>query len=657
MKSLFLSTFILLGFAHTSHSQIAITTDGSAAHPSAILHLKSTDKGFLLPRMTTAQRTSIPTPANGLMVYDTNQNASYVFRLGNGWVKLGMEGSNTGWLLTGNSGIDPSSNFLGTNDDAPIVFRVNNIHAGALTANSVHLGQNSGLFKDYNVTDGFNVAVGQNTMVNGQGLRNVAIGANALNKSTPSVADNIAVGADVLSNAVFGANNIGIGKQALLSLNNTAAQHNIALGEGSLQNLVSGFSNIGIGKHSLAKATQNHNVAVGDSAMATNMAGMRNTVMGSRAAARLTNGSELVAIGYEAMLLGGGASNTAVGFQALYKTVGNDNTAVGHAALDQNTLGEGNTVVGTKSLGLNSTGSFNTAVGVDNLRGNIAGSYNVAVGYNVMPKLKGSANVGVGTNLLSQQNIGDSLVLVGTKLSVASTFANKYLTLVGSNMLNAIHTQSQVVGIGNNNLNAAVSGSDNVIIGGNNLNNITSASRVVAIGNNITTGLPSLVNSVAIGNDIDIPASNMMVFGNTATTRWSFGRSSNNVGYALQVGTTNSNGNGAGLTASGTWTNACDSNLKTDVTNIDAEALLEKLRQLPVTQWKYKGTDEYHIGPMAQDFFAIFGLGNNNTSISSVDPAGIALAAVKHLIGQNQQLAEKLDALEQRVQLKLNSPK
>lgn len=50
----------------------AINSDGSAAHSSAILDVKATDKGVLFPRMTKAQRDAIPSPTAGLMIYQTD---------------------------------------------------------------------------------------------------------------------------------------------------------------------------------------------------------------------------------------------------------------------------------------------------------------------------------------------------------------------------------------------------------------------------------------------------------------------------------------------------------------------------------------------------------------------------------------------------------
>jgi hypothetical protein len=55
-------------------------------------------------------------------------------------------------------------------------------------------------------------------------------------------------------------------------------------------------------------------------------------------------------------------------------------------------------------------------------------------------------------------------------------------------------------------------------------------------------------------------------------------------------------------------------------------------------KWNYKSDNQgiKHIGPVAQDFYSLFGLGNNNTSISTVDPSGVVLVAIKELSRQNR---------------------
>jgi hypothetical protein len=76
-----------------------------------------------------------------------------------------------------------------------------------------------------------------------------------------------------------------------------------------------------------------------------------------------------------------------------------------------------------------------------------------------------------------------------------------------------------------------------------------------------------------------------------------------------------------------------DKNLKTAVREIDAKDLLERVSELPISSWQYKrDPHKTHVGPMAQDFHAAFGLnGDDETHISEVDIAGVSLAAIKAL--------------------------
>jgi hypothetical protein len=76
---------ILLSAMVPARAQVAINADGSGPHTSAMLDVKSTTKGLLIPRMTTAQRTTLGAIATGgLMVYDTDLNR-YYFHNGSGW--------------------------------------------------------------------------------------------------------------------------------------------------------------------------------------------------------------------------------------------------------------------------------------------------------------------------------------------------------------------------------------------------------------------------------------------------------------------------------------------------------------------------------------------------------------------------------------------
>jgi hypothetical protein len=91
---------------------------------------------------------------------------------------------------------------------------------------------------------------------------------------------------------------------------------------------------------------------------------------------------------------------------------------------------------------------------------------------------------------------------------------------------------------------------------------------------------------------------------------------------------------------SGSWSTFSDRNAKERFQTVNAQTVLAEVAAMPVTTWNYKTQDKSirHIGPMAQDFHAAFGLGENETSISTVDEGGVALAAIQ---GLNQKLSER----------------
>ncbi len=86
-KFLFSALFFLLSLGVAQAQAVSINTDSSNPDPSAILDVKSTDKGMLVPRMTTAQRTAIATPATGLLVFDTDAGGFWFYN-GTAWVNL-----------------------------------------------------------------------------------------------------------------------------------------------------------------------------------------------------------------------------------------------------------------------------------------------------------------------------------------------------------------------------------------------------------------------------------------------------------------------------------------------------------------------------------------------------------------------------------------
>ena len=83
---------------------------------------------------------------------------------------------------------------------------------------------------------------------------------------------------------------------------------------------------------------------------------------------------------------------------------------------------------------------------------------------------------------------------------------------------------------------------------------------------------------------------------------------------------------------SGTWNTLSSKESKSNFRRISPGDYLEKLAGLELSEWSYKTEDGVtHVGPMAEDFFAAFGLGPDDRSISTVDADGVALAAIQGL--------------------------
>jgi hypothetical protein len=98
-------------------------------------------------------------------------------------------------------------------------------------------------------------------------------------------------------------------------------------------------------------------------------------------------------------------------------------------------------------------------------------------------------------------------------------------------------------------------------------------------------------------------------------------------------------GSGA-LTIAGALTQNSNRDAKTNIIDVNPETILSKVADLPISTWTYKADESKatHLGPMAQDFAAAFGLGQDNLHIAPADMAGVSLAAVQAL---NKQVSQK----------------
>jgi len=307
-------------------AQVGIGT--TAPDPSAMLDIVAKDKGLLIPRLTTVQRTTaIISPATGLLVYDTDTNSFWYYN-GAAWVNLAGVGAVNAWLLTGNSGTDPAVNFIGTNDNQPMVFKINSQRHGWLGNSNVFWGINAG-FSNTSIS---NIGIGTSALYNNtsKGFL-VAIGDSALfnngigaTRAIHSEA-NTAIGAKALLANTIGHYNTAIGTWTLQS--NTTGTHNTAIGPHALENNTDGVSNTAIAPYSLWDNTTGYfNTATGRWSLEHNTTGAYNTATGVDALNHNITGNYNVGIGFDANVASANLVNAvAIGSRAL---VSQDNSMV-----------------------------------------------------------------------------------------------------------------------------------------------------------------------------------------------------------------------------------------------------------------------------------------------------------------------------------------
>jgi hypothetical protein len=103
MRSLLILFILAMGIV--TFAQVAINNDNSSPDPSAMLDVKSTDKGLLIPRMTQVQRNAIVSPATGLTIFQTDVGPGIYYNAGTpaipAWSMAG--GSTSQWLNSGSN--------------------------------------------------------------------------------------------------------------------------------------------------------------------------------------------------------------------------------------------------------------------------------------------------------------------------------------------------------------------------------------------------------------------------------------------------------------------------------------------------------------------------------------------------------------------------
>ena len=467
-----LTAIIALMITMNVQAQVRIGED-AAPTKGAVLDLSSSSAGYVgglkLQNVSLANLTDLSSfteiPADvadlkGTIVYNTNLDSSAglfpgVYQWdGAKWVIQATSGSGNAtdaWLTTGNAGTDLTTNFIGTTDNQPLMFRVNNTYSGRISntdggANSFGmdaLNNDTGIYNNAfgykalqsNTAGGSNDAFGDWALnANTTGSSNDAFGDWALNANTTGNS-NDAFGVGALNNNTEGSDNSAFGFGALRM--NTASG-NSAFGSQTLLNNTTGISNNAFGMWALRGNTEGgYNSAFGENSLFSNITGHDNSAFGSDALSLNTTGLYNNAFGSLSLRSNTtGFSNNAFGFNALSdNTEGSAVSAFGDNALKRNTTGEGNSAFGAQALYSNTTGNNNNAFGANALSQNTEGSYNIAIGNFAGTTITtGNGNIAIGNFSQVPDGTADNQISIGNSIYVTGATGEPLAGSVGIGM-------------------------------------------------------------------------------------------------------------------------------------------------------------------------------------------------------------------------------
>ena len=333
--------------------------------------------------------------------------------------------------------------------------------------------------------------------------------------------------------------------------------------------------------------------------------------------------------------IGGGRSNR-IAAVAQYSTIGggNLNRIFTNATAGFIGGGDGN-LIGFRARYATVAGGLGNEISTNSENAVIAGGYRNTIGANATySTISGGFQNEIGTNSPFSTIAGGSQNEIGTN-SIGTISGG------GNNIISPSSTNSV---IGGGRFNEVGSNSHySVISGGWNNNIIENSSYAMILGGegNSATNRAFAAGSFARANHNGsfVWSDNSGSILNSTNTNSVTIRASG--GYRLfsapapsSVGVFLAPGNGA-------WAVMSDRNAKENFQPVDAHAVLDKVVALPMTTWNYKTQPDTvrHMGPMAQDFSAAFGIGDTETSITTIDADGVALAAIQ---GLNQKLEARL---------------
>jgi trimeric autotransporter adhesin len=356
-----------------SSGKVGIGT--TTPNASSLLEINSTNKGLLIPRMTQAQRNAIGSPANGLLIYQTdNAKGFYYF--------------DTKWKAVSATDTTLANRMLSNLQSTAIN---NNLIANG--NNKYNLGSDTKRWKNVNL---YNLKFADNTTQTTAFIPYTAGAGIQISNNKISSTIHETQWTTSGNKIYYNKGNVGIGVSSAAYKLDIKGDINLDSGnvlrmEGKRMFQYDPYQlNILIGDTS--KITGYNNTAIGINALQSNTTGRYNTATGTSALTGNTTGY----------------FNTANGFLALNSnTTGYENAANGAYALTNNTTGYNNTANGADALLANSTGYGNTASGYYALHYNTTGNSNTANGSFALWKTNtGSYNIANGTSALSSNTTG-----------------------------------------------------------------------------------------------------------------------------------------------------------------------------------------------------------------------------------------------------------
>ncbi len=476
------------------YSQNIAVTDSSSyeAKSSAMLDVQSSGKGMLVPRMTTSQRLSISSPAEGLLVYDmnyqtffyyeqdewlslssvssssdpdkalfhvTNSNGDTVFAVYNDGVEVVVseesKGNVGGFAVSGRSANKATKQSIlkVTPDSTHIVVKDTSskgkVGGFAVSGRSANKGNTEHIFTTNKDSTRIYVTESSKGQVGG-----FAVSGRTANKSTTNrfmdlTKDNYLIGHESGSELTTANYNSFIGYQA--GKFTTSGGSNIFLGYQSGYSNTTGTNNTFLGNQAgKNNVSGDENVFLGNNAGFNNEGGSSwdgddNVFIGTAAGYSNTIGHDNIYIGNSAGYSNPGIYNTIIGSDAGENSTSDFNTYMGKSA-GRNDEGGSNTYIGHGVARYNTTGTKNVYLGGRAGFWGTKGSHNVIIGYGAGELANGEA-LGSG-NVIIGYDAADSEAGISNRLFIENTNSDSSLALIYGEFDNNILTFNADVGIG-----------------------------------------------------------------------------------------------------------------------------------------------------------------------------------------------------------------